>query len=89
MIAMEVHIPSPLRSYTKGASEVAASGATVAHLLVDLDARFPGQRYRMVDEQQRIRKHMRVFVNGTQSFDLDQALAPTDRVEILQALSGG
>ncbi len=86
---MEVHIPSPLRSYTKGESEVEATGATVNALLDDLDRQFPGLKYRMIDEQGRIRQHMRVFVNGEQTFDLSLALNPTDRVQILQALSGG
>lgn len=86
---MQVHIPSPLRSYTGGASEVSADGATVDEVLLDLDRRFPGLRYRMVDEQRRIRRHMRVFVNGAQTFELHDAVAPSDRVEIHQALSGG
>ena len=86
---MQVHIPSPLRSYTGGASEVVADGATVDALLHDLDRQFPGLRYRMIDEQNRVRPHMRIFVNDEQTFDLGQPLTPTDRVLILQALSGG
>lgn len=85
---MKVLIPSPLRSYT-GASEVEAEGASIAELLADLDARYPGIRFRMVDEQDRIRKHMRVFVNNTQTFDLSHPLRPDDSVAIVQALSGG
>ena len=86
---MQVHIPSPLRSYTGGASEVLADGATVDALLHDLDRQFPGLRYRMIDEQSRVRPHMRIFVNDEQTFDVGHPLAPTDRVHILQALSGG
>lgn len=86
---MQVHIPSPLRSYTGGASEVRAEGATVDALLHDLDRQFPGLRYRMIDEQNRIRPHMRIFVNDVQTFDVSHPLAPIDRVQILQALSGG
>jgi len=85
---MKVLIPSPLRSYT-GADEIEADGATVAALLADLDARYPGLRFRMVDEQDRIRRHMRVFVNGEQTFDLCHPLAPGDAIAIVQALSGG
>ena len=58
-----VRIPTPLRSYTGGASEVAAEGATLAELLLDLDRRHPGLRFRVVDEQGRLRQHMRIFVN--------------------------
>ena len=86
---MQVHIPSPLRSYTGGASEVLADGATVDALLHDLDRQFPGFRYRLIDEQNRVRPHMRIFVNDEQTFDVGHPLAPTDRVQILQALSGG
>lgn len=86
---MDVYIPSPLRSYTHGASEVQAVGDSVDALLRDLDRQFPGLRYRMVDEQRRIRAHMRVFVNDAQTFDLDAPLVATDRVLILAALSGG
>ena len=43
----------------------------------------------MVDEQDRVRPHMRIFVNGAQVFDLGQALGPADTVHIVQALSGG
>ncbi len=86
---MRVHIPSPLRSYTLGATEVDAEGDSVDALLRDLDRRYPGLRYRMVDEQRRIRPHMRVFVNDAQTFALDTPLAPDDRVLILAALSGG
>ena len=85
---MKVLIPSPLRSYT-GASEVEADGATMAALLADLDRRYPGLRFRMIDEQDRIRRHMRVFVNSEQTFDLSHPLGPGDHVAIVQALSGG
>jgi len=85
---VKVSIPSPLRSYT-GADEVEAEGDTVAALLDDLDARYPGLRFRMIDEQGRIRPHMRVFVNGERSTGIEQPVAPGDHVQILQALSGG
>jgi molybdopterin converting factor small subunit len=85
---MKVLIPSSLRSYTR-AWYVEARGATLGELLADLDRRFPGLRFRMVDEQDRLRPHMRVFVNGQGARDLAQPLAPTDDVSIVQALSGG
>ncbi len=85
---MKVLIPTPLRSYT-GAREVEASGATLGALLTDLDRRYPGLRFRIIDEQDRMRAHMRFFVNGGQVFDLGHALRPTDSVQIVQALSGG
>lgn len=85
---MKVRIATPLLSYT-GAREVEAQGSTVGELLDDLERRHPGLRFRMVDEQNRIRPHMRVFVNREAVRGLDAPLAPDDDVQILQALSGG
>jgi sulfur-carrier protein len=85
---VKVLIPTPLRSYT-GMREIEAEGCTIAALLADLERRYPGFRFRMVDEQDRVRRHMRVFVNGEQTFDLTHPLSATDSVQIVQALSGG
>ena len=85
---MKVLIPSALRSYTEQ-GETEASGATLAAVLADLDRRYPGIRFRMIDEQDRIRRHIRIFVNGGQVRELSQPLAATDEVVIVQALSGG
>jgi sulfur-carrier protein len=85
---MKVLIPSPLRSYTQ-AGEVEASGATLAELLADLDRRYKGLRFRMIDEQDKMRAHIRFFVNGEQTFDMSRPLHPTDSVQIVQALSDG
>jgi sulfur-carrier protein len=85
---MRVLIPSALRSYTR-VSRVDASGATLAEVLADLDRQFPGLRFRMVDEQDRLRPNMRVFVNGSGTRDLSLSLRPADDVAIVQALSGG
>jgi sulfur-carrier protein len=85
---VKVGIPSPLRSYTRE-REVEAQGATLAELLADLERRYPGIRFRMIDEQDRVRAHMRLFVNGVQVFDLTRALRASDEIQIVQALSGG
>ena len=86
---MKVNIPSPLLSYTRDAREVQAHGDTLRALLLDLDRQFPGIRFRVIDEQDAVRPHMRLFVNGAQSFDLDTKLSPGDEIHVLQALSGG
>ena len=86
---MKVHIPSPLLSYTDQRGEVEAVGETVAALLEDLNRQFPGMRFRMIDEQDAIRLHMRVFVNGELVGGLDVPLQAADEIHILQALSGG
>ena len=85
---MKVLIPSSLRSYTER-GETEASGATLGAVLADLDRAYPGIRFRVIDEQDRIRRHIRIFVNGEQARDLSQPLNPADEVIIVQALSGG
>lgn len=85
---MKVLIPSPLRSYTQR-TWVEAQGATLADVLADLDAHYPGIRFRMIDEQDRMRPHVRFFVRGDAVFDLTVPLAPHDELLIVQALSGG
>ena len=85
---MKVLIPSSLLSYTKE-REVEATGATLTELLADLDRQYPGLRFRVIDEQDQMRGHMRFFVNGEQVFDLTHALRSTDAVYLVQALSGG
>jgi molybdopterin converting factor small subunit len=86
---VQVRIPTPLRSYTGQLSSVEAEGATVGALLHDLDRRYPGIRFRVVDEQERLRRHVKVFVNEESVRDLDTPVAPSDDVVIMQALSGG
>jgi molybdopterin synthase sulfur carrier subunit len=86
---MKVYIPDTLRSYTGDQRTVTAQGATLAALLIDLDRQFPGIRFRMINEQDGIRRHMRVFVNGDEARTLDIALEDTDDISIVQALSGG
>ena len=86
---MRLRIPTPLRSYTEGAKEVDVDGATVDDLLRALDERFPGIRFRVVDEQGRLRKHMKVFVGPDAVRDLSTPVTDVDEVTLMQALSGG
>ncbi len=86
---IRVLIPSPLFSYTAGQKQVEAEGGSLAALLGGLDVRFPGMRHRIVDEQDRIRPHIRFFVNGEMAQGLDRRLEAGDEVMIVAALSGG
>lgn len=86
---MKVSLATPLLSYTGKRRDVEGDGATLAELLADLDRRYPGIRFRLIDEQGGIRPHVRIFVNRVQMRGLDVALAPTDEVQVLQSLSGG
>jgi molybdopterin converting factor small subunit len=85
---MKVLIPGALRSYTREAL-VEAEGETLDALFLDLDRRYPGLRFRVVDEQNQLRPNMRVFVGGFGVRALDHALQPDDSVALVLALSGG
>jgi molybdopterin synthase sulfur carrier subunit len=86
---MRVLIPGPLRDYTAKASAVSAEGRTLGGLLADLDRRFPGLRFRIIDEQGRVRQHIKFFVDGVQASDLNPSLDRATEVMIVCALSGG
>ena len=85
---MRVLIPGALLSYT-GQNWVEAAGTTVADVIDDLEARYPGIRFRMIDELGRIRRHMRMFFDGEMVLELSQALRDDGELLIVQALSGG
>jgi molybdopterin synthase sulfur carrier subunit len=86
---MRVLIPNPLRSYTNDAAAVDGHGRTLEELTVDLDRRFPGLRFRVIDEQGRIRPHIKFFVDGQQVRELAAAVSEGHEVMIVCALSGG
>jgi molybdopterin synthase sulfur carrier subunit len=85
---VKVLIPGALRSYTR-AAHVQADGTTLDALFDDLDRRYPGLRFRVVDEQGLLRPNMRLFVNGLSVRDMGHALGTDDYVAVVLALSGG
>jgi sulfur-carrier protein len=85
---MKVLIPGALRSYTR-AAHVEAAGSTLDELFADLDRRYPGLRFRVVDERNLLRPNMRIFVNGLGVRELQHALRADDDVAVVLALSGG
>ncbi len=84
-----VHVPSPLYSYTKNRAEVEAEGETLEAILADLDRKYPGIRFRVVDEQGRIRPTILFYVNGQVTRTLGDTVGRSDDVHIIAALSGG
>jgi len=84
-----VLVPSQLTAYTDGATQVDAMGATVGAVLDDLDRRYPGLRFRVVDEQDRVRKHMRLFIGQTETRSVAAPMREDDELLIFGALSGG
>ena len=86
---VQVLIPSQLTSYTGGATRVPAQGATVGAVLKDLDVRFPGLKFRVIDEQDRVRKHMRMFIGRAETRNVAAPMRDGDELLIFGALSGG
>lgn len=86
---MIVRIPSLLFSYTGNQARVEASGGTVGAALADLERQFPGLRFRLVDEQDRIRPHIKVFVDGKLAKGLSTRVRQDGELMIVGALSGG
>ena len=88
-MSVPVRIPTPLRSYTGEQKVVSAEGATLGEVLLDLDRQFAGIRFRIVDEQNQLRKHVNVWLDGERCRDLSARLDGVEEVVIMQALSGG
>ncbi|MFT3874771.1 MAG: MoaD/ThiS family protein [Nocardioides sp.] len=90
-MAIEVRIPTILRSYTGGEKSVEASGATLTALIDDLEANHPGIRERLIDQGE-LRRFVNVYVNDEDVRfigGLDAALSDGDQLVILPAVAGG
>ena len=85
---MKVLIPSPLLSYTRQ-RELELAADSLQALFAELERRFPGIRFRVIDEQGRLRRHVRFFADGGQIFDPAHPLRADDTLVLVQALSGG
>ena len=86
---MKVRISSPLQSYTKGLTSIELLGSTLADVINELDKKFPGIKFRFIDEQDRIRPHMRIFVDGQIISDLNMVIQKNANVYIVHLISGG
>ena len=89
MSRVEVRMAALLHAYTRGARTVRLAGDSLGEVFEALDRRFPGIRFRLVDEQDRLRRHVRVFVNGVDARDVATPLHDGDKLYIVGALSGG
>ncbi|MGH3646473.1 MAG: MoaD family protein [Micromonosporaceae bacterium] len=91
-MAIEVRIPTILRSVTKGEKAVEGAGDSVAELFTDLDARYPGLRGRLITEEGALHRFVNVYVNDEDvrfTGALDTKLTDGDEVTILPAVAGG
>jgi len=90
-VTVEVSIPTILRTYTKDAKTVPASGATLKELISDLEANYPGIADRLVDDAG-LRRFVNVYLNDEDVRflgGLDTELSDGDNVTILPAVAGG
>lgn len=90
-MAVEVRIPTILRTYTDGAKAVEASGATLDELIVDLESRHPGLRDRLVDGDA-LRRFVNVYLNDEDVRflgGLQTSVGDGDSVTVLPAVAGG
>ncbi len=88
-MSVRVRVAPLLHSYTGGQSVIEAEGTTVGEVMDDLDRRFPGLAFRVIDEQGRVRRHMHVFVGETTAADRASPVAAGSELFIVGALSGG
>lgn len=82
-------IPDVLLSYTERNRVVELDATDVNDLFNCLDGRYPGLRFRVINELDQIRPHIKLFVNRQLVPNMDNPLKAEDEVMIVQALSGG
>jgi len=90
-MAIEVSIPTILRTYTAGAKSVEATGATMGAVINDLEAQFPGIADRLVDAGS-LRRFVNIYINDEDVRFLggiDAEVADGDNVTVLPAVAGG
>ena len=89
---IEVRVPTVLRQHTDGEKKVHAEGATLRELIDDLEARHPGLKDRLVDEDGQIRRFINVYVDDEDARFLGGIETPLDDgvvVSVLPAVAGG
>lgn len=89
---VSVRVPTILRTYTGGESEVSATGATLAEVLDDLDANYEGIKARILDDEGKLRRFVNVYVNDDDVRFLGELATPTPdgtNVSVIPAVAGG
>jgi sulfur-carrier protein len=91
-MSARVRVPTILRTYTAGESEVTAEGQTLSDVLDSLDAAYPGIKGRIVDEDGSLRRFVNVYVgNDDVRFldGLDTAVKDDAQISVIPAVAGG
>jgi MoaD family protein len=88
----KIRIPTPLRKLTDGKEEVAAAGATIGEVLVDLERQYPGIKARIFDDAGAVRRFVNIFANDEDIrflANLETPVKDGDEVSIVPAIAGG
>ncbi|MEO9322998.1 MoaD/ThiS family protein [Nocardioides sp. C4-1] len=91
-MSVSVRVPTILRTYTDGESEVSAEGATLADVLDSLESSFPGIKARIVDEDGKLRRFVNVYVGNDDVRFLDDLATVTPdgtQISVIPAVAGG
>ncbi len=91
-MSVSVRVPTILRTYTGGESEVSATGATLAEVIDDLDASYAGIKARILDDNGALRRFVNVYVGDEDVRFLDElaTLTPAGtKVSVIPAVAGG
>ena len=91
-MSVNVRIPTILRTYTEGASEVTADGGTLAEVLDDLEASYTGIKARVLDEEGKLRRFVNVYVGNDDVRFLDELQTATPdgvQISVIPAVAGG
>jgi sulfur-carrier protein len=91
-VTAHVRIPTILRSYTGGESEVSADGSTLLEVLDDLDASYAGIKGRILDDNGELRRFVNVYVGNDDVRFLDNLETPTPdgaQISVIPAVAGG
>ena len=91
-MSVTVRVPTILRQYTGGASEVAVEGSTLSEVLTALDAEHPGIGARVLDDEGKLRRFVNVYVNDDDVRFAEGLATPTPdgaSVSVIPAVAGG
>lgn len=87
-----VRVPTPLRRFTNGAEEVAATGKNVIEVIEDLDRNYEGFKARLCEENGKIRRFVNIYVNDEDirfMQNLETPVSDGDELSIVPAIAGG
>lgn len=91
-MSVSVRVPTILRTYTGGESEVAADGERLAEVLDDLDVRYPGIKGRVLADDGTLRRFVNVYVGDEDVRFLDDLATATPdgtKISVIPAVAGG